>query len=146
MLPQTFYQGPEADDYNFFVEIRKREKDNRIVVIPDTYSSDIQQAVIKKAACMVGARYHSVVFAVNQGIPFVALSYEHKIKGLLEHLGKLDSMIDITKSMETEDTLKESYRQFEQCLAIAKPDENARMLAKKSAQNCMKKFLELFVR
>ena len=43
----------------------------------------------------IGARYHSVVFAINNEIPFVSLSYEHKMKGLLEVLNMTDRMVEI---------------------------------------------------
>ena len=39
------------------------------------------------------------VFAKNKTVPFVALSYEHKITGLLETLGRNESMGDITSAM-----------------------------------------------
>lgn len=73
----------------------RRIKDNRIVVIDDIYSSDIQQTIIAYSQLVVGARYHSVVFSLNNAVPFIALSYEHKISGLLETLDKVDCMVDI---------------------------------------------------
>ena len=35
---------------------------------------------------VIGARYHSIVFAINNCVPFVCLSYEHKMSGMLESL------------------------------------------------------------
>ena len=77
-------------------------QDKRVVVISDCYSSDIQQAIIAKSQLLVGARYHSIVFAINNGVPFLALSYEHKIMGLLETLKCEDRVIDISNVFETE--------------------------------------------
>ena len=50
----------------------------------------------------MGARYHSVVFAVNNDVPFVALSYEHKMSGLAEALGLSGQVVDITERIRTE--------------------------------------------
>ena len=66
-----------------------------IIVIDENQSSDIQQEIIKKSCLVIGARYHSVVFAINNEIPFVSLSYEHKMKGLLEVLDMTDRMVEI---------------------------------------------------
>lgn len=38
----------------------------------------------------------SVIFAINNGISFTALSYEHKISGLLELLNLQKYMIDLS--------------------------------------------------
>ena len=66
-----------------------------IIVIDENQSSDVQQEIIKKSCLVIGSRYHSVVFAINNEIPFVSLSYEHKMKGLLEVLDMTDRMVEI---------------------------------------------------
>ena len=50
---------------------------------------------------VTGFMFMSGYFAVNQGVPFISLSYEHKMAGLLESLGETDRMIDITASSTT---------------------------------------------
>lgn len=103
MLPQTFNSElPEFNDVNFMRMISLIGQDKRVVVISDCYSSDIQQAIIAKSQLLVGARYHSIVFAINNGVPFLALSYEHKIMGLLETLKCEDRVIDISNVFDTE--------------------------------------------
>lgn len=96
MLPQTFnYKSYLGDDEPFMRDIAKNFNDRKVTVIDDIYSSDIQQAIISKSSFLIGARYHSIVFAVNNQIPFIALNYEHKIEGLLETLNLKDYMVDI---------------------------------------------------
>lgn len=86
MLPQLF--NSDNSDFHFFKEIKTLSKNgSRITVVPDTYSSDIQQAIISRSEFVVGGRYHSIVFAINNHVPFISLSYEHKMEGLLEILG-----------------------------------------------------------
>jgi len=100
MLPQLFCSEQYAmSDVDFFRDIAEIKRDNRIIVIPDSYSSDIQQTIIKKSQYVIGARYHSVVFAINQGVPFISLSYEHKMIGLLETLGMTEYCVEITDSL-----------------------------------------------
>ena len=143
MLPQTFNYHNYKDDINFFKELKERVGSERVVVLSDRYGSDIQQTLISNAACVVGARYHSVVFAINNVVPFVALSYEHKIEGLLESLGKHDNMIDIVHAMDNNDTIKKSLEEFKEKLNLAKPDKVAQELAKEKAEESMNKFIEL---
>lgn len=141
MLPQTFnYANPKANDVNYFRVLKRTFPQYDITVVNDIYSSDIQQTVISKARLVVGARYHSVVFALNQTVPFVALSYEHKISGLLETLNKTKCMVDISSGFEN----GESSVYVEQfCLALteADSDQNACKKAKSLARKCMEQFL-----
>ena len=98
MLPQL-YNGPLwiENDRLFFEHVAQEG----VFVAPDTYGSDVQQAIVRGAEFLVGARYHSVVFAVNNDVPFVALSYEHKMSGLAEALGLSDCVVDITEAVRT---------------------------------------------
>ena len=141
MLPQTFnYKTYNGDDIHFFNDLAAYVKKENLHVIPDTYSSDIQQTIIKGAEFMIGARYHSVVFALNNNTPFVALSYEHKISGLLERLKKTDCMIDITKALDSEENIEASIKEFEAVFSNIKKDEKARDEARRIASACMEEF------
>lgn len=138
MLPQTFDYGTyEGDDVNFFKDLDQYCQNEHLIVLDDTYSSDIQQSLISQAACVVGARYHSVVFALNNAVPFLALSYEHKIKGLLDSLGKTEQAVDISGTRlftpaGREDILKECSEKIRQVY----PDKQAMLLAKQKASAC----------
>lgn len=140
MLPQTFnyelYNGSrENDDIHFMEELAELKKDNRIYVVPDTYSSDIQQTIISKCDFLCGARYHSVVFSINQAVPFVALSYEHKIAGLLDNLSMSDAMIDISHGLDNELAIKNTKILFKEKMYCAKKREDVRLKAKKIAES-----------
>lgn len=133
MLPQTYNEHTYLrKDYNFFKEIEKEVDSTRITVLDETYSSDIQQTIISKAEFVIGARYHSIVFAINQCVPFVALSYEHKIEGLLSILGLKSRMIGISAdnflSSDAIDKLVTS------CLDILDKPENSLEDARAKAQ------------
>ena len=142
MLPQTNNQT--RNDYQYFRELRETfSRKEPVVIIPDTYSSDVQQAVIRQAALMVGARYHSIVFAINQGIPFISLSYEHKMAGLLESLGETDRMIDITNIFTDNAATDQACQHFRNLACNLKSADAARAKAKGIAQKCFDKFAKL---
>lgn len=115
MLPQLCGSGNDAP---FFRKIAGDLPD--VIVEDNTISSDIQQAVIRDASFVVGARYHSVVFSINNGTPFAALSYEHKIKGLLATLGLDDRMVPLSKDDLTAATIDRVL----QVLATPCPDKS----------------------
>ena len=96
MMPQLFGQG-SRNDYLYFKKLSHRINSSKLIVLNDEMSSDIQQGVIANSKFVVGARYHSIVFAINNAIPFLSLSYEHKMFGLLEQLNLSDRQVDITK-------------------------------------------------
>lgn len=142
MLPQTFYfDNKNKGDINFFRELKQYAQCEKMVILPDIYSSDVQQSIISKADCMIGARYHSVVFAINQAIPFVALSYEHKISGLLETLHKTESLVDITTAFDSEENMQHVLENFSRALNVANVDVNAQIMAKNMAKTCFNKFV-----
>ena len=45
-------------------------------------------SIIKAADFLIGMRYHSLVFSVATATPFVALSYDPKVDGLLSRIGE----------------------------------------------------------
>lgn len=100
MLPQTYKD--HINDYSYFVSLCKKGNNNDIIVINEEQGSDIQQAIISKSSFLVGARYHSIVFAINNLIPFLSLSYEHKMSGLLDTLNLSERQINIENIFSTD--------------------------------------------
>lgn len=142
MLPQTFNYGTYlGDDINLFRDIQKETKNSNIIIIEDKYSSDIQQTIISRAKFLIGARYHSIVFAINNNIPFIALSYEHKISGLLMSLGKTDRIVDIT-NLSNNDNMQ-ILENIEKCMLDLKTDDKALIKAKDMAYGCFDKLIDL---
>ena len=147
MLPQLFCGSSyPVSDVDFFRELSEQMGDSRMIVAADCYSSDIQQSIIKDAEFLIGARYHSVVFAINQNTPFIALSYEHKIAGLLESLGKEDCCIDFTETLRSIVKQEQVLLQIGNLMRTIKKDEEARKKAKSIAKYCMDKFLSEFIK
>lgn len=112
MLPQLCSLPDDVGDYWYFKELQRLDGGNNVFVVPDTYGSDIQQTIIAKAQCVIGARYHTIVFAINNEVPFVALNYEHKIAGLLEELNLSDHIADITQAFNDEESMTQRLANF----------------------------------
>jgi colanic acid/amylovoran biosynthesis protein len=93
LLPQLF-NDPITADFQYFSKLKKLVKSNSVICLPETIGSDIQQKIIKQSKLVIGARYHSIVFAINNQVPVVSLSYEHKMNGLLELLDISDCNVD----------------------------------------------------
>ena len=146
MLPQTALYGNYLnDDINLFRDVAEKSSDKDIIVISDEYGSDLQQTIIRGAELLIGARYHSVVFSINNNIPFVALSYEHKIEGLLQTLNKTDCMIDITTDIFSDLGRKKILSKVDSMIQFAKPDATAKEMAKNMARDCFNKFVSKFL-
>lgn len=143
MLPQLFCGSRyEVSDVEFFRDMAEDMSDERVVVVPDCYSSDVQQAIIKEAKFLIGARYHSIVFAINQNTPFIALSYEHKISGLLETLGKEDCCIEFSNTLRSKDGQDSALSDIKKKMMVLKKDEDVQKRAKTVADNCMKQLVD----
>lgn len=141
MLPQLF--NSPSSDYNYFLEIKALLNNKNIVVIEDTYSSDVQQMVIKNAKFVIGARYHSVVFSINQNKPFIALSYEHKISGLLQTLGLEKFMVEISNIWESKKETEICLLKIENLQKKLSQEKVSNQYAKSISNACFKKFANL---
>jgi colanic acid/amylovoran biosynthesis protein len=141
LLPQLYGQG-NGGDHAYFLRLRERySHPERIVILPDTLNSDIQQAVVAKARFVVGARYHSIVFAINNAVPFCALSYEHKMQGLLKSLGAEDCMLDIQHLGKELDSTPTLLPKFDLLLETGNSNPSRlQAAASRIAMNCFDSF------
>lgn len=139
MLPQT------DKDRQYFVDLTSSLNDKDIVIIDDIYGSDLQQTIIAGSRCVIGARYHSIVFAINNGVSFVSLSYEHKMVGLLEILGDTENMVDITKTFYDEESVLNTLNKLKNILSHNIPMSNIGALKNKAesiAERSYQEFVE----
>ena len=141
MLPQTSLQGKAFDDKYLFQDIQKHCPELDIFVSDDIYSSDIQQQVIRGADAVFGARYHTIVFAINNNVPFVSLSYEHKMSGLLDEIGLQDEMINITQLFTSEGVNKSILEQLDELIPQIYRSAEGRIMAKEKAERAFLQFV-----
>ena len=140
MLPQTYKSV--INDYEYFLKLKELSENKNIVVIDENQSSDIQQEIIKKSCLVIGARYHSVVFAINNEIPFVSLSYEHKMKGLLEVLNMTDRMVEIQDIFDGKTSVFESSLDKVEHLVSGKLEKPSASQARQLVQSGFERFCE----
>jgi len=72
------------------------------VVLPSTFDSDIQQAMISSLRLFIGMRYHSIIFSAKMGVPFVGVTYEHKTEAFIQHIDMQDCMIKVDNLTSSE--------------------------------------------
>lgn len=140
MLPQTYKSV--INDYDYFLKLKKLFGNKNIIVIDENQSSDVQQTIIKKSCLVIGARYHSVVFAINNEIPFVSLSYEHKMKGLLKTLNMTDRMVEIQDIFDGKTSDFEKALDKVALFVSGKLEKPSASQAREIIQNGFKRFVE----
>lgn len=146
MMPQLFSQGSN-NDYDYFKKLTADSKYiDRITVLPDNLGSDYQQTVIKGSQIVIGARYHSIVFAINNEIPFVSLSYEHKMFGLLSILGLDKRQIDITQIGTESFNNEEAIKKINEIIAQPIVLSTQKKMAKDIADSCFYDFSKNFLK
>jgi len=63
----------------------------------DYHRPEVLRALIKQCVFFWGTRMHSNIFAITQGVPVVAISYQHKTRGIMRMCGLEDYVVDIEK-------------------------------------------------
>jgi len=64
-------------------------------ILPESLTSDEQQALAGQMSAFVSFRYHPGMFALRQGVPCVIVAYQHKIRGFMEALGMEQFCLDL---------------------------------------------------
>ena len=140
LLPQLFGNTNGSDEVYF----NTLKKDNEsVIVVPAKYDSDVQQKIIQNSSFVVGARYHTIVFAINNAVPFACLSYEHKMENMLETLDLqiLNNRIDdaFANPASSIEHIWDLYVERER---YTKSVDNARSVAKRMAVQTFDRLLE----
>ncbi len=140
MLPQLYGEDNNRD-YLYFQRLLAQEKFTNCIAISDEYGSDLQQTIIRNARLMIGARYHSIVFAINNAVPFVALNYEHKIAGMLAQLQLDEYKVDISTIFTSEQTINQTVQQIIAKAELPMWNTEKMHQAHQLAQDCFAKFV-----
>lgn len=99
-LPQLFGTGNDSKYFETLCGSVDLNYKSQIYIVDDQYNSDIQQKIVSLSRGVIGARYHSIVFSVNNSIPFICFSYEHKMENMLEILGLQEFSIPLISCFE----------------------------------------------
>ncbi|MGA9187347.1 MAG: polysaccharide pyruvyl transferase CsaB [Methanosarcina sp.] len=75
-------------DYSISKEIIEMMKNkNKCHILKNVYHPTETAKIISKSCFVIGMRYHSIIFAINSHIPFIAISYDQKVTSLVNETG-----------------------------------------------------------
>ena len=135
LLPQIFCHEALSDE-RYFRELAADFPE--VVIVPQHYDSDIQQQIIGNAQFVVGARYHTIVFAVNNSTPFFSIAYEHKMTNMLERLQLSDYTAHIN------DILSSPVKYLQRITAAYENREHMQPILEKAGKKAQKIARETF--
>lgn len=144
LLPQLF---GHQNDSQYFQTLQEQTNDAKsVIVIDDKYSSDIQQKIISKALYLIGSRYHTIIFSINNERPFLSLAYEHKMTNTLELIGlqKHNILLKniISNNVNILDRLEDEYsKKSTIALEVKNSNKNANIIAKDTLNLLVDNFL-----
>jgi len=93
LIPQLFGSQDDMTLLEYFKE--KARNNGEVSILPQFIDAYGQQYIISHLYCVIGMRYHPTIFAAKGRVPAIAISYEHKTKGFMDKLGRLDSLIPV---------------------------------------------------
>ena len=122
LIPQLF---GEVEDISLLEDIRELNEE-KIFILPSNMDSYAQQVIISKLFCVISMRYHPNIFAAKGNIPSICISYEHKMEGFMEKLGRTDLMIKVeeistNKIIDKFTYLEENYNTIKEQLKKRTP-------------------------
>ena len=142
-LPQLFNKEDGGDKAYFKIlnSALTTEEQKRIIIVDDKDNSDVQQTIISKSEFIIGARYHSIVFAINNEVQFVSLSYEHKMEGLLSILDLESRSVPFNQWVKNESDIDASINHVILKLGNSVDLSQAHAKALNIANNCERKLV-----
>lgn len=88
LIPHRFGPGEERDDRVTLGHIYQvMESKKRTTLLTEAYTPMEIKSIVGECDLFIGARMHSNIAALSQGIPTVAISYSHKTLGIMDMLG-----------------------------------------------------------
>lgn len=96
-IPQVWGPLPSQDDRTPARRIAAHLDSlaSRVLVIEEPLAPDLLKAVYGRMDLFIGTRMHSNIFALSEGVPVIAIGYQHKTKGIARMLGLEEWVIDI---------------------------------------------------
>lgn len=107
-------------------------KEAACVVVEAPKDAALAVALIQRAACVLGMRLHSLIFAAAAGVPFCGIAYDPKITGFMDYAGQ-GMCCDISEAQA--DTLCHMIDYMTQAQSRGGYDDCAARLRAKAREN-----------
>ena len=116
LIPNEVYNGEDDSHIAEVIYNNVRYKDH-IIVLRKKYTAKELKGIIGLCDILIASRYHSIIAALSQGIPTLAIGWHHKYYGVMDLVGLGDFVYDISK-LNLNDILKKIDYMTENYLAI----------------------------
>ena len=104
------HEGPR--DYHLCLQINQAF-DNKLAIVNGLNAKEIK-GIIGASNIVVSSRFHGVASALNQGVPCLATSWNHKYKMLFQDFGQENKIFDFQGAWEpNSDKIKEVIKNHE---------------------------------
>lgn len=117
LVPHTFAPNGEVEsDNEASLKLRDRlpnELQERIRIVTEEYDQYEIKGVIGLCDFFIGARMHSCIAALSQGVPCVGVAYSMKFLGVFESVGMGDWVVD-GRTTDNADAVKRIVELYEQ--------------------------------
>ncbi len=97
-LPHQINQSSDLHQYDK-LQILVKNKQALVVEVPHNYERAID--IIGRAKLVIGMRLHSIIFSLLTKTPFLALSYDSKVKGFVKSV-ELSNFVDLENLVDTD--------------------------------------------
>ena len=93
------------------------QKGNSITVIEEAAAPEMLKAAYGCMQVFIGTRMHSNIFALSQGVPVIAIGYQHKTSGIARMAGVADWVVEI-EALDESNLVEKLQRLWEQRQAV----------------------------
>ncbi|MBC8366233.1 polysaccharide pyruvyl transferase family protein [bacterium] len=73
------------------------EMQKRMLILDDSTSSEDFMALVSICDFLIGMRLHALIMATLAGVPFGALTYDHKVEAYMAMIGRQEYLVDRTR-------------------------------------------------
>jgi colanic acid/amylovoran biosynthesis protein len=101
-IPQVWGPLPSQDDRLPARRIRQQLEHypGQVHLVEEPLSPELLKAVYGRMDLFIGTRMHSNIFALSEGVPVIAIGYQHKTQGIARSLGLEEWVMDISQINE----------------------------------------------
>jgi colanic acid/amylovoran biosynthesis protein len=103
LFPQCCGPSQSEDDRQIHMRLKAAAKHpERVIVLDGPLAPTTLQALYREMDYFIGTRMHSVIFALNEGVPTLAIGYLHKTRGMLAEAGLSEYGLELNSLNSTQ--------------------------------------------